>query len=86
MMQRVLIEFVIDIPNAGVAGDVETRISREHRARLCDVLQSITGYPPFQAPNRPGLDVGTEPVTWDEGEREWVGPGDEDDDEGDDDK
>ena len=83
MMQRVLIEFVIDIPNTDVARDVETRIGREHQARLCDVLQSVTGYKPLQRPDRPGLHVGGEPVTWNEAEGEWVG--DEDDEEEDDD-
>ena len=84
MMQRVLIEFVVDLPNHDVAADVATRISREHTARLCDVLQSVTGYQPLMTPDRPGLYVATEPVTWNADEREWVGPEDEDEDEPDD--
>ena len=84
MMQRVLIEFVVDIPNPDVARDVETRIGREHQARLCDVLQSVTGYQPLQAPDRPGLNVASEPVTWDEAARDWIGPEDEPDDDDDD--
>ena len=88
MMQRVLIEFVVDLPNMDVAGDVETRIAREHQARLCDVLQSVTGFQPLQKPGRPGLYVTTEPVTWNEAEQDWIGPEDEpdDDDDADDDK
>ncbi len=86
MMQRVLIEFVIDIPNMGVAGDVETRIAREHHARLCDVLQSVTGYQPLQAPDRVGLYVATEPVTWDAAERDWIGPDDVDEPDDEDDE
>lgn len=76
MMHRVLVEFVVDLPNADVARDVETRIGSEHHARLCDVLQSVTGYEPLQAPGRPGLLVGTEPVTWNAGEQDWIGPDD----------
>ena len=88
MMQRVLIEFVVDLPNMDVASDVETRIGREHQARLCDVLQSVTGYQPLQIPGRLGLYVVTEPVTWDEDEQDWIGPEDDGDDgdDGDDDK
>lgn len=86
MLQRVLIEFVVDIPNPDVARDVETRLYREHQARLCDVLQSVTGYQPLQAPGRLGLRVATEPVTWNEAEQDWVGPDNDDDDEGDDDE
>ena len=85
MMQRVLIEFVVDIPSPNVAKDVETRIAREQQARLCDVLQSATGYQPLQAPGRPGLYVATEPVTWNDAEREWIGPDDDGDDDDDDD-
>jgi hypothetical protein len=81
MMQRVLIEFVVDIPNPDVANDVETRIAREHQARLCDVLQSVTGYQPLQAPGRTGLYCGSEPVTWNEAEQEWIGQDDGDDDD-----
>ena len=83
MMQRVLIEFVVEIPSLDVAKDVETRIAREHQARLCDVLQSVTGYPPIRQPGKTGIYVATEPVTWNEAEQFWVGPddGDDDDDE-----
>ena len=85
MMQRVLIEFVVDIPNPDVAKDVETRIGREHQARLCDVLQSVTGYQPLQAPGKPGLRVASEPVTWNESEQDWIGPEDVDEPDDDDD-
>jgi len=78
MMQRILIEFVVEIPNPDVAKDVETRIAREHQARLCDVLQSVTGYPPIRQPGKPGIYVATEPVTWNEAEQDWVGPDDVD--------
>ena len=83
MFQRLVIEFVVDVPNMGIAADVETRISREHTARLGDVLQSITGYQPLRTPGAPGFYLATEPVTWNESEKDWVGPddGDEDDDE-----
>jgi hypothetical protein len=82
MLQRVVIEFIVDIPNPDIARDVETRIYREHTARLCDVLQSVTGYQPLRAPGTPGLLVASEPVTWDPVEKDWVGP--DDDDDGDD--
>ena len=85
MMQRVLIEFVVDVPNPDVARDVETRVYREHQARLCDVLQSITGYQPIRSPGKPGINVGTEPVTWNEAEQDWDGPDDDEDDDDDDD-
>ena len=78
MMQRVIIEFVVDVPNADVAKDVETRIAREHQARLCDVLQSVTGYQPLRTPGTPGLYVAIEPVTWNEAERGWIGEDDVD--------
>lgn len=86
MMQRVLIEFVVDLPNEDVARDVETRISQEHTARLADVLQSITGYQPIRTPGAPGFFLATEPVTWDEAEKDWIGSddGNEEDDEDDD--
>jgi len=80
MMHRVLIEFVVDVPNEGVAGDVMTRIAHEHHERLCDTLQSVTGYAPLQTPDRQGLLIVIEPVTWDAGEQDWVGPEDDDDD------
>lgn len=78
-MQRVLIEFVVDVPNADVAGDVETRIVREHYAKLCEVLQSVTGFEPLRAPGKPGLLIAHEPVTWNEGEQDWIGENDDDD-------
>jgi len=78
MMQRVLIEFVVEVPNMDVAADVETRIAREHMARLADVLQSITGYQPLRAPGAPGFYLAIEPVTWNEAEKDWVGPDDVD--------
>jgi hypothetical protein len=82
MMQRVLIEFVVEVPNPDVARDVETRISREHTARLAETLQSITGYTPLRSPGNPGFMLMTEPVTWNPAERDWVGESDgEDDDE-----
>jgi hypothetical protein len=85
MMQRVLIEFVVEVPNPDVARDVETRISKEHMARLADVLQSITGYQPLRTPDAPGYYLATEPVTWNEAEKDWIGP-DDDDEPDDDDK
>lgn len=72
MLQRVMIEFAVDVPNEGVARDVETRIHREHYARLCDVLQSVTGYEPLLAPNQRGLAVGSEPVIWNAEEQDWI--------------
>jgi hypothetical protein len=83
MHHRVLIEFVVDVPNEGVARDVLTRIGREHQARLVETLASVMGYVPLQAPGRPGLGVAQEPVTWHEAAKDWVG---EDDDEAEDDK
>src|SRR2546422_1010692 len=64
MLHRVSIEFAVDVPNEDIARDVETRLSHEHVARLCEVLQSVTGYEPLRAPGQQGLYVGTEPVTW----------------------
>ena len=84
MMQRVVIEFVVEIPNPDVAKDVETRIGREHHSRLCDVFQSVTGFQPIRTPGKPGIYVSTEPVTWNETERDWIGPDDNDDDVGED--
>lgn len=76
MHQRVLIEFVVEVPNMDVAGDVEKRISQEHTARLADVLQSITGYAPMRGPGEAGFFLATEPVTWSAAERDWIGPDD----------
>lgn len=81
MYQRVLIEFVVEIPNEGVARDVQTRIAREHTARLGDVFQSVTGYLPQRKPNTPGFYCAAEIVTWNEAEAAWIGPDDGDDDE-----
>lgn len=72
MLQQVLIEFVVDVPNEGVAGDVETRIGSEHAARLCAELQSVTGHEPLRAPGQRGLYVTIEPVTWNPAEQDWV--------------
>jgi hypothetical protein len=85
MYQRILIEFVVEVPNPDVARDVETRISREHTARLGDVFQSITGYQPIRSPGQPGFFLATEPVTWNEADKDWIGPDDADDDDDDDD-
>lgn len=81
MMQRVMIEFVVDVPNAAVAGDVETRIMREHYTKLCDMLTSVTGYEPLRAPGKQGLFVGSEPVTWSAADQDWIGPDYEDEDD-----
>jgi len=78
-----MIEFVIEVPNEGVAGDVGTRIGQEHQARLVDVFQSVTSYQPHQTPDRVGFFFASEPVTWDAAEGDWIGP---DDDEPDDDE
>jgi hypothetical protein len=72
MLQRVTIEFAVDVPNEGVARDVGTRIHRERHAYLCDVLQSVTGYAPLLAPDQRGLTVGSEPVAWNAEEQDWV--------------
>lgn len=77
MTHRILIEFVVDVPDEGVAGDVETRLQIEHQARLCDVLQSVTGYEPLRAPGQPGLLVSGEPVRWSDEYQDWIGPEDE---------
>jgi hypothetical protein len=81
MMHRVLIEFVVDLPNPDVAKDVETRLVREHALRVCETLKSVTGYDPLVAPDRKGILVGHEPVTWDSGAQDWIGEGEDDDDE-----
>ena len=78
MTHRVMIEFVVEVPDENVAKDVLTRLAREHHARLCEVLQSVTGYTPIQVPGRNGIFVAIEPVTWDGKERDWVGPDDGD--------
>jgi hypothetical protein len=86
MFQRVLVEFIVEVPNMDVAGDVETRIGSEHTARLCDVLQSMTGFQPLMKPGQPGLYVASEPVTWNQAEQDWIGPDDGDDPDDDDDE
>lgn len=86
MFQRVSIEFVVEVPNADVAGDVKTRISREHSARLAEVFTSVTGYTPLRQPGTGGFSLATEPVTWDAAERDWVGPDDDDNEDDDDDE
>lgn len=77
MNARVLIEFVVDIPNNGVARDVLTRLTREHHARLCEVLTSMMGYEPLQVPGKVGVLVALEEVTWDG--QDWASRTDEDD-------
>lgn len=79
MYQRVVIEFIVEVPNMDIAVDVEKRISEEHTARLGDVFQSITGYQPLRTPEAPGFYLATEPVTWNAAEKDWVGPDDGDD-------
>lgn len=86
MMQRVMIEFVVDVPNAAVAGDVMTRIGREHLGRICEMLQSVTGYAPLRTPDKQGIYVGTEFVNWSPSEQDWIGPDDDPDDDEDDDE
>lgn len=83
-MHRVLIEFVVDVPNSSVAHDVETRLAREHAAYVHDMLRSVTGYDPLSEPGRAGISVALEPVTWSSTKQEWVGDGDDDDDDDDD--
>lgn len=77
MTHRILIEFVVDVPDEGVAGDVETRLQIEHHARLCDFLQSVTGHEPLRAPSQPGLLVSGEPVLWSDDYQDWISPEDE---------
>lgn len=76
MMHRILIEFVVDVPNADVAGDVMTRLTREHPEKLRETLKSITGFDPLSAPGRIGILVGQEPVTWSAAEEDWIGEDD----------
>ncbi len=83
MMKRVLIEFVVDVPNDGVAKDVQTRLVREHHTRLCQVLTSVMGYEPLQAPGKPGVFVAHENVTWDAASQYWVGESDDGEDDDD---
>jgi len=77
MMHRILIEFVVDIPHSNIAKDVETRLAREHHGHVCEVIKSVTGYPPLRLPGQQGILVMGEPVTWSDAEQDWVGPDDE---------
>jgi len=81
MKLRVLIEFVVDVPNMDVAGDVGTRLTREHHKRLREVFQSVTGFDPLFSPTQPGFGVGLETVTWSDKEKDWIGEGDDEDDD-----
>lgn len=78
---RVLIEFVVDVPNDGVARDVETRLTAEHGNRLFDILTSMMGHEPIRAPGKQGMFVSTEPVQWNGKHNEWLGEGESPDDE-----
>jgi hypothetical protein len=78
MNMRVWIEFAVDVPNDGVAKDVHTRLTREHHTRLCEVLTSVMGYEPLQAPGKGGMVIVLEGVTWDPDEQDWVSSEDED--------
>lgn len=85
MMYRLMIEFAVDVPNEGVAGDVATRL-HEHGLRLVETLAQMTGHAPLQAPDRPGFVVGgPELVHWDPKEQDWLGEDDDEDDDDDDD-
>ncbi len=77
MNTRVLIEFVVGVPNKSVAGDVQTRLTREHHTRLCEVLTAVMGYKPIQVPGKTGVFVALEDVTWDAEKQDWVGDSDE---------
>lgn len=81
MMHRVLIEFVVDLPNPNVARDVETRLVREHGDRLCETLKAVTGYAPLNAPGRVGVLVSHEPVVWSNDEQDWIGESGHEDEE-----
>ena len=83
MYQRVVIEFIVEVPNMDIAGDVAKRISQEHTAQLAEVFQSVTGYAPIRTPGQPGFYLATEPVTYNKAEQDWIGPDDgpDDDDE-----
>ena len=75
MMARFMIEFVVDVPNDGVAGDVGSRLY-EHQVRLCEVLTSVTGHSPLRTPDQPGILVSAERVHWDAKEKDWIGEDD----------
>lgn len=81
MKLRVLIEFVVDVPNMDVAKDVGTRLTQEHHERLREVFRSVTGFDPSFSPGKPGFGVGLESVTWSDKEKDWIGEGDDDDDD-----
>lgn len=81
MLHRVLIEFAVDVPDAAVARDVETRLTREHLGRVCETLRAVTGYDPQYAPGKTGLAVWTAPTTWDADDQAWTEPDDDDDDD-----
>lgn len=83
MQQRFIIEFVVDLPNPDVAKDVETRLAREHLARVCEVIQDVTGYEPLSSPGHRGISIGHEPVTWSASDRDWRSEDEEDEDEDD---
>jgi hypothetical protein len=68
---RVLIEFVVDVPNDGVANDVGTRLTQEQHMRVRDVIASVTGYEPLRAPGQPGFFVGIDEVQWNAKEKDW---------------
>lgn len=71
MTHRVLLEFGVDVPNADVARDVETRLTREQHEHLRKVLAAVMGHDPLRAPGQPGFLVSLEPVTWDPKEQDW---------------
>ena len=81
MLVRMLIEFVVDVPNMDVAGDVHTRLAREHHVKVREMLKSVTGFEPFAQPGRPGIAVGGESVHWSAEENDWVSDDDDDDGE-----
>lgn len=76
---RVLIEFVVHVPNEDVARDVGTRLMREQHERVRDVFQSVTGYEPIFRPGQPGFGVALDSVTWSDKAKDWIGEDDEDD-------
>ena len=81
MYQRFLIEFAVEVPNGDVAGDVVTRLSRENYERMRDTLTSVTGFEPLRAPGMVGYLLAHEIVTWNDKEKDWIGPDDVDDDD-----
>jgi hypothetical protein len=81
MYQRFLLEFAVEVPNSDVAGDVVTRLSRENFDRMRDTIASVTGFQPLRAPGAVGYLLAHEPVTWNDKEKDWIGPDDLDDDD-----